>query len=308
MDILSDILTTLRLRGTVYFEANFGAPWGMDIKGGAVANFHLVVQGRCWYRCAGRTQSLEGGDVIVFPHGDRHTLLHAPDGDAQPAEALIGTPVVPDGNDQLPCYGGSGNTTRLICGHFEIDRAGSHALLGALPAVIHLRRDEQTDWVASASQIAVAESASTDAGANAIVDRLAEVLLIRMVRAYSRQTTTEAGFLAALRDPALASALNSMHADPQHGWQLAELARESAVSTTVLVERFQRTLGVAPMQYLTQWRMHKAREMLMSGAQSTGDIAQRVGYASEWSFSKAYKRVFGEGPGATRRTMQQNAE
>ncbi len=306
MDILSDILTTLRLRGTVYFEANFGAPWGMDLKGTGVANFHLITKGQCWYRYDGApgAQLLEQGDVIVFPHGDRHALTHAPDADALPAQTLIAPSSEPGHASQLPSYGGDGQTTRLICGHFEFDRSGSHALLNAMPDVIHLARNEQTDWVAKASEIAIAESASNQAGANAIVDRLAEVLLIRMVRAYAQQTSPQAGFLAALNDPVLASVLTAMHNDPQHRWQLAELARSGAVSSTVLVERFQRFLGVAPMQYLTHWRMHKAREMLLTGVRSIGDVAQRVGYASEWSFSKAYKRVIGEGPGATRRRSQ----
>lgn len=302
MDILSDTLTTLRLRGTVYFQADFGAPWSMEIKGGEMANFHWVVKGQCWFRVndAAPAIQLNEGDAIVFPHGGRHSLVHSPKALALPSEELLGAP---NNVGQRLAYGGHGQTTTLICGHFEIDRRGSHCLLQALPAVIHLLRDAETDWLATASRLAVHESCSTENGANAIVDRLAEVLLIQVVRAYAKTLTDKAGFLAALADPVMSVALARIHAEPDRSWRLPDLADACAVSSTVLVERFNQSLQIAPMQYLTQWRMHKARALLVSSAQSTAQIAQQVGYASEWSFSKAYKRVFNEGPGATRRAL-----
>ena len=132
MDVLSDVLTTLRLRGTVYFQADFGAPWGMDIKGDAVANFHLVVQGSCWLRGPGQDECVElrQGDMAVLAHGHRHALLHSPDADAPPAENVISQDKK---RNQAPEYGGQGDTTRLICGHYEFERAGKHPLLCALP-------------------------------------------------------------------------------------------------------------------------------------------------------------------------------
>ena len=301
MDVLTDILSTLRLRGTVYFQADFCAPWGMDIKGGAVANFHLIVAGTCWLRGPDSEpiRELHEGDMVVLAHGDRHALLHEPDADAPPAESVITTGLA---GEPRPVYGGGGNATTLICGHYEYDRSGMHPLLRALPRLIHLRREQQTEWIATASRLAVAESNSTQDGSTAVVNRLAEVLFIQVIRAYAQQLADQKGFLATLAEPALAKALALLHNDPARHWQLSDLANASGVSRTILAERFKQMLGVAPIQYLTEWRMHKARELLITSKLSVASVAEQVGYATEWSFSKAYKRVFGEGPGATRQT------
>ena len=299
MDVLTDILSTLRLTGTVYFQADFCAPWGMDIKGGAVANFHLVVQGSCWLRGPGPQELLElqQGDIVVLAHGDRHALLHAPDAEAPPAESVIGTGV----GAQAPLvYGGKGNATTLICGHYEYDRAGMHPLLRALPALMHLRHDQQSEWITTASKLTVVESNSTQDGSTAVVNRLAEILLIQLIRSYANQLSDNKGFLATLADPSLAKALSFLHEQPSRSWKLTDLASACGVSRTILVERFKQMLGMAPIQYQTEWRMHKARELLVCSKQSVAQIAEQVGYASQWSFSKAYKRVFDEGPGATR--------
>ncbi len=299
MDVLTDILSTLRLRGTVYFQADFCAPWGMDIKGGQVANFHLIVDGNCWLQGPDSSPpvALQKGDLVVLVHGDRHALLHAPGADAPPAESVIQSP---GGRGERQIYGGSGDPTTLICGHYEYDRTGIHPLIHALPPLIHLRKDHQTEWIATASRLAVAESNSRKDGAGAVVNRLAEVLFIQLIRAYAEQANDRRGFLAGLAEPVLAKALALLHQHPERQWTLVELATTCGVSRTKLSDRFQRVLDMAPIQYLTEWRMHKARELLISENSSVSRVAEQVGYSSEWSFSKAYKRVFGEGPGATR--------
>jgi len=286
MDILTDVLNTLRLRGTVYFQADFGAPWGMDIKGGAIANFHLVVKGECWLRGPNPhdIQQLQQGDMIVLAHGDRHALVHSPKADAQPAETVIG----------------QSKPTRLICGHYEYERAAQHPLLRALPPLIHLRASEQSEWIATASELVVKESSSSMEGSGAVVDRLAEILFIQVIRAYAQQQPKEAGFLAALADSTLATALASLHEEPAKQWQLEDLAKNCGVSRTKLSDRFNEVLGISPMRYMLEWRMHKARDYLINDEFSIAQIAVKAGYASEFSFSKAYKRVFGEAPGGAR--------
>lgn len=301
MDVLSDILSTLRLRGTVYFEADFRAPWGMDMKGGAVANFHLVVEGCCWLRGPGDLglRTLHKGDLVVLPHGDRHALLHAPDAEAKPAEAVVDLGC--DSSRARPQYGGDGDATTLICGHFAYERAGMHPLIEALPSVIHLASDQQK-WIMAASRLTALESSSQEDGSGAVVDRLAEVLLIQVIRAHARNLDDQRGFLAALAEPTLAKALSVLHNEPAKQWHLETVARECGVSRTILVDRFNDILGTAPMRYLKEWRMHKARELFVTSELSVAEVAQQVGYASEWSLSKAYKHMFGEGPGATRRS------
>ncbi len=233
MDVLTDILSTLRLQGTVYFQADFRSPWGMDIKGGSVANFHLVVKGRCWLRGPGQNKisELNEGDMVVFAHGDRHALLHSPEAEAMPANELIGTAK----HSTQPEFGGNGEATTLICGHYDLERAGDHPLLAALPALILLHKEEQSDWIASASRLTVLESDSRQDGSNAVVDRMAEVLLIQVIRAYSERLPERAGFLAALAEPTIARALSLLHDEPARSWQLADLALSCGTSSKVIL-------------------------------------------------------------------------
>ena len=301
MDVLTDVLRALRLRGTAYFRADFRAPWGMAIDRQDVASFHVVVEGTCFATWADADPcALNRGDILVFPHGQSHALLDAWDTEAVPAAELLATQ---RHAERGPEFGGTGERTEIICGHFELDRGGSHPLLAALPRVLVLRRGEGTDpeWVATATRLAVLEADSGRAGSSAVVDRIAEALMIQLIRAHAERSGHSSGFLAALGDRMLGPALAAMHQDPGAAWSVEDLARRIGASRSAFAARFKEMLGNTPMQYLTEWRMYGARELLREGALSTAQIAERVGYQSEFAFAKAYKRVFGEGPGATRR-------
>ncbi len=154
MDVLTEVLRAVRLRGTVYFHAEFRAPWGMNIKGGKFANFHIVVDGDCWLSISGQEFLLAKGDLVVFPHGAEHAIAHASDALVVPAEQLLsGRPL---GAGSRLTLGGDGPTTKLICGHFEYDAEPfRHPLVASLPRSIHLRRGEgpNPDWIATAVQL-----------------------------------------------------------------------------------------------------------------------------------------------------------
>lgn len=307
VDLLADVLRALRLQGTAYFRADFRAPWGMQMPGGPVASFHAVVDGRChaaWddSRAPRRaTATLHSGDIIVFPHGRPHQLSGKAESPVVPAPDLLATRRQ-TGSGRTE-FGGDGLACEIICGHFELDRSGSHPLLAALPPVVVLRRGEGTDpeWVATATRLAVMESTSSRPGSAAIVDRLAEALMIQLIRAHAERNELSTGFLAAIGDRMLGAALTLMHQQPAAPWSVEILARRIGASRSSFAARFKEVLGTSPMQYLTQWRMHGARELLGTQDLSLAEVATRVGYQSEFSFAKAYKRVFGQGPGAARR-------
>lgn len=308
MDALTDVLRTLRLRGTVYFQADFCAPWGMNIKGGEVANFHIVSKGQCWLRVhgTGETLSLHEGDLVVFPHGDSHDLLHAEQADAVPAGALLSKSRSSGGS---LVYGGEGPATNLICGHFEYDRAAAHPLFGFLPVLMHIPNSEGQDanWLTLATQLTVLESNAGREGAGAVVDRLAEVLLIQVLRAYMSQLEAREGFLGALSDQGLARVLALIHDQPERGWTVAGMARHAGMSRSTFAARFKGSLGQTPMQYLSQWRMIKAREILQTTDMTTIEVAESIGYQSEFAFAKMFKRYFGMGPGAMRKAAKESA-
>jgi AraC-like DNA-binding protein len=302
---LTDILRSLRLTGTVYFQADFGAPWGMSLRGGELANFHIVVRGRCWVRPAPTADAipLEEGDLVVFPHGDSHDLLNDVGAEVVPAQRLVGIEGRQGESERRAAgpYGGRGERTTLICGHFEYDQRVAHPLFAALPPMIHLRAPSTSPWVRTAAGLTAQEASAGQPGSGAIVDRLAEVLLMQILRAHVETLDDPATFLASLTDPAVAGALAEIHAAPEAQWTLASLARTVGMSRSGFAEHFKSRCGLSPMSYLTQWRMLRGRELLWTTSLTMAEVAARVGYHSEFAFAKAFKRTFGEAPGAVRR-------
>lgn len=303
MDVLSDILSSIHLGGGVYFRCEFSAPWGMEIKPTAVAEFHVIVRGSCWLRMADRSDPipLHGGDLVAFPHGDAHSLIDAPDGMARPAEEIVHGQNLDDYGPVT--YGGSGLPAAVLCGYFQFDRDTRHPLVAALPSLIHIRGTESRDfaWLQTALDFMIHETKAARPGAEAVVNRLAEVLFVQMVRAYVAQSGAPPGMLAAIADKHIGAALRFMHRVPQDPWTLETLAQQVGMSRSAFAARFNQLVGQTPMQYLTFWRMQKARELLREARLGTAAIAERVGYQSEAAFAKVFKKVVGMGPGAFRR-------
>ncbi|HRD44950.1 MAG TPA: AraC family transcriptional regulator [Caulobacter sp.] len=147
----------------------------------------------------------------------------------------------------------------------------------------------------------MAESRSRRLGGESVLSRLSELIFIEIVRRYAERLPTGAsGWFGALSDPQVGRALRLLHAEPARAWTLAALARETGLSRSVLAERFTAALGAPPMTYLQNWRMQIASSLLAVGSLTVAQIAMEVGYESEAAFSRAFKRVTGEPPGARR--------
>ena len=305
MDTLSDVLDLVRLRGCVYFVADFAAPWGMDMDAVALAPFHLVVRGQCWMRVDGAAHRLAAGDVVLFPHGNGHCLAD------DPASARIpGRDVLAAQQRDQPLFQEGSESVRLLCGHFAIDRGVGHPLLRELPPVIHIRGmdEQQPGLLDGVMTTLVRETASRQPGAGTVVDRLAEVLFVQVLRAHLLQRGAAHGFLAALKEPRLSAAMHFIHANaanPDAGGEgaltLANIAGAAGMSRSALAAHFKAVLGMTPMGYLTAWRMLKARELLRSTGAALPEVAEQVGYTSPAAFSRAFRRAFDRSPGAFRR-------
>jgi AraC-like DNA-binding protein len=303
MDVLSDILGSLRLGGGVRFRCELSAPWGMAMPSSPAAEFHVIVRGSCWLRVPGREEpiALQGGDVVAFLHGGAHRLVDAPEHEARPiGEILEGQSLEHYGP---VTHGGGGLPATVLCGYFEFDRDSLHPLVAALPSFIHLRGTETSEfaWLQTALNFMIHETRTARPGADAVVSRLAGVLFVQIVRAYIEQSRSPPAMLAALADKQIAAALALMHEAPGEAWTLEALARRAGMSRSAFAARFLQLAGHTPMQYLTLWRMQLARRLLSESALSTASIAERVGYQAEAAFSKAFKKLVGVGPGAYRR-------
>ena len=156
-------------------------------------------------------------------------------------------------------------------------------------------------WLSTTLKYTVHEARAGHPGNAAMLGRLTELMFVEILRQYMRQLPPDnTGWLAGLNDPCVGKALRLMHAEPGRNWTVDELAREAAVSRSVLAERFTILVGESPMKYLGNWRIQLAKQLLRDGA-SIQQVASKVGYDSEAAFNRAFKRATGSPPAAWRK-------
>lgn len=308
LDLLSDILTRLSLRGTLYFRTSFTEPWGVRVPAFRdVARFHFAHRGEALVRVAGvpAPVHLAQGDLIVIPHGAAHVLScrHTGPDAALPLDDVLARSGFP-GHGTL-VWGGeeSPRDTQLICGHFALAEGSRHLLFDRLPPFIHLRGygDEAGPWLEATLKVIGAEAGGARLGGDLIALKMSEAIFAQAIRAHVEQAAAADG-VAGFADPYLARALTAFHRAPTAEWTVARLAREAGLSRTGFAERFTRRLGVTPMAYVTSWRMQIAREGLAMRGLSVAEAAEMAGYASESAFSRVFKKEIGTSPAAFRQS------
>ena len=305
-DALSQILDALRLKGSVYFHTHFNPPWGLRVPAyGNVARFHMAMRGMCWLRVDGVDDPirLATGDLAVIPHGAAHVLSDERDREPVPVDDVIRQTGYA-GTGAL-AYGGpdDGQACKLFCGHFEFDPAALHPILEALPRSIHLPNTQtmNSSWLDSVMRFVGAEVTGEGPGADAIVHRLTEIIFIQVIRSFVDTAGEAAGCLAGVLHPKLSRSLARVHAAPERPWTVESMAEAAAMSRTAFAERFTSLVGMTPLGYVTHWRMQLARRQLVTTNDPLIEIAERVGYGSEASFNRAFKRHFDMTPGDLRR-------
>lgn len=288
-DIVSDVLRSLRLRAWIFKQGSYCGAWALDSTGLARVTLHLIGRGQAWVHTENEREPLpvRGGDLVMFPHGNWHQLS--------------GTPRREPGLN-LPTAG-EGPFTTLLCAIVEFEARGVNPIMQALPRAIVVRSEDQgtSAELHALSRMMLAEYETNGAGRAGVLDRLAEVMFVLVLRHHMQRAPELAGFLAAVKDERIARALTLLHRAPGRDWRVNTLAREAGMSRTVFAERFASFLGQTPMQYLASWRMHLADAMLRDGRMSVAQIAAQVGYRTESAFRRAFKRVRGVGPGDARR-------
>jgi AraC-like DNA-binding protein len=320
MDALSETLRVVRLVGAIFINAKFTAPWCYDspsadsaaplLEPGAdrVVIFHLITEGECYVELGNEPPVLlTAGDVVVFPQGHAHRMSSQPG--HPPARGARLDQVLSRRPRQL-IYGGGGRATRLVCGYLACDARLAEMLLAGLPSLlrVNVRESNAGVWLESSVRYALAEARSPRPGGAGVLAKLAEVLFIEVLRLYmNEQSVGRTGWLAGLGDRIVGAVLNALHARPAHAWTLEELASEARTSRSVLAERFQHLVGSSPMQYLTQWRMLLASNLLCRSNAPLARIAEDVGYQTDTAFSRAFRREFGSPPAAWRRTQSLRA-
>lgn len=301
MDVLTDVLQTVRARAACSGRIEASAPWGFEIPASDQARFHVVLEGRACLRLAdGQVVELERGDLVAMPHGDGHALLDSVDSPSIPLAELLRQRE----RGHHMRIGGGGERASLWSGRIEFEDRRGNPLLAVLPQVIVLRGElaRNVQWLEPTLAILSCESASERPGAQTVVSRLADVIFIQIVRGHLATLGRDGtGWLAALADPQVGAALALVHQDPRLNWTVQELAQRVAMSRSAFAARFTKLVREPPLHYVTRWRMLKAASLLRDGQATIAQIAETVGYDSEAAFSKAFKRALGVAPGAYRR-------
>ena len=312
-DVLSELLRAVRLTGSVYMNGRFSAPFGVisparwdDQDQMArlrhVSVFHLIAEGRCRLQTAdGKVCELTKGDVLLLPFTAQHRFWSG-----EPETFGFGPDLLEDGPVNgvgLVSHGGGGEVTRLVCGFMESAELLAAPLFRSLPPLLveHTDGDPVSGMLAGTAAEILRQVDNAAPGTPFLLGRLMELLFVEVLRRHAARLPESAGgILAAMRDPIVARAIQMLHQQPSRRWTIDDLATECGSSRSVLSERFNQLVGKPPIEYLTGWRIQLAAERLRSSPDTLARIAETVGYESEASFSRAFKREMGLSPGAWR--------
>jgi AraC-like DNA-binding protein len=315
MDALSDALRIVRLKGGVFLNAQFTAPWCLSSRVGPadagslfqhsehVVLYHYVAEGRLLAQVQGGSSvEIEAGEVVIFPRNNHHLLGSDLTLPPVPTRQIVRP--APDGSGWVIAHGGGGALTRIVCGFLGCDRLDGNPLLDSLPPV--LRFDARTGsagaWIRSSLEFASSELAAGRAGADIVLAKLSELLFIEALRRYVDALPDEqTGWLAGLKDPFVSRTLSLLHGQLSRQWTVDELGSEAGLSRSALADRFTRLIGEPPMRYLGRWRIQVAAHQLRDTDAPLAQIADNVGYGSEAAFSRAFKLATGRPPAAWRK-------
>jgi len=298
-DVLGDIMETLRFRGSLFFRSDLAAPWGMSLTETGFPRFHIVMSGECFVGSDDHDAvKAEGADIIMLPNGTSHWIADRPGRELVPSTKAgraceLGNPLFQNGEI----------TNRLICGLVRFDQGASHPILDALPDVMHFSMLESAGPIWSVVKLIDAEMQSGQNQGSRIVDRLTEVMFLKLLNHFVQENDAATGFLAALRDRRVYRALALIHQEPEYSWTLDSLGKRVGMSRATLVRRFQDVVGVAPMAYIADWRIMKAHNLVKYSATSFEQIADATGFASARTLSRAFQRQFGCTPNELRRSQ-----
>jgi AraC-like DNA-binding protein len=291
IDPLSDVFALLDVRGARCTRLEAAGKWAFHFPAKPALKFVALLRGECWLTLPGtRPFALGAGDTFLLCNA-RYEIASDLGRKARDGIASFDWT-----RSNIARHGG--DDTVLLGGSFEFGGANAELLLAALPSFMHIpASDRSAAILRSTLQMLDTELEAAQMGASLMVERMGDILLVQSLRAYvAKEGVETTGWLGALTDPRIGAALSLIHKDPGHRWTVDELASAVGVSRSGFALRFKALVGLPPLDYLTRWRMQRAREALRRKEASVATLAAALGYSSESAFGNAFKRVFGHAP------------
>jgi AraC-like DNA-binding protein len=295
-DVLTSVMNNLQFKGQVFCYSKFSAPWAIRMKRKDYAHFHVFEHGQGWIEleASGEQTFAATGDLIILPHGAAHILKDKPSTKPVDIDFLLDSC-----QDHVLQHGGGGAETTTVCGAFKFENQVGNPILSLLPELIHVPcvKMEGRVWLESALNFLAQEAQYPREGSGSIIGHLTGIIFVQAVRAWiESQPLGHGGWLGALRDKQISEALSLIHQKPAEPWTISKLASEVGMSRSAFATKFTSLVGDAPLTYLTQWRMNLAASYLLNDQLRIREIAERVGYQSQASFTNAFKRSFAVSP------------
>jgi len=299
MDVLSDVLSVSKMGSSVICEPVLSAPWGMKFEPDAKAMFHLIRSGTCFLQTNTMDQPLRlmQGDVVLITKCNGHKLTDSEASSVEPFRDVLarqkGTPL-----EDSPY-----SVTSMLCGVYYFQQYEYNPVLSLLPNVIHIPADKVQNnmQLHALIQLILLESGRSEVGSNTAITRYIDVMFIYIVRTWlQQQPRGKAGWLGALNDPRIGMAISLIHKNPSNKWTVASLANQVNMSRSSFAQKFNTLVGETPLSYLTKWRMDLSSKLLTESNQKLMTVAAAVGYDSETSFSKTFKKFKSLPPGEYR--------
>ena len=322
MDPITDIFRTMHVTAFGLHRLEATAPWGLKQATQAeetirpsgksappkdLAHFAMVSRGNCWLSVEGISEPipLTGGDCFLLAKGTSIVLRDSPRSRPRLTFQQIGAKAI--GN--VAHCGGGGAPTTIVCGSLSFDDASVKPIAQLLPSFILMKADEaRTLALHNTVRALASEMAEQAPGSGVVATRLAEVLVIQVLRAHiaSQVEGRNKGWLRAIFDPHIGTALSAVHGNVSTHWTVESLATAAGMSRSAFAARFKELLGQTPLEYVTEWRMQKAMHLLEKRDEKLIGVARSVGYESDAAFSKAFKRIVGASPGEYLKRVDQS--
>ena len=302
-DVLGDIFQTLRFSGSIFFQSELAAPWGMSLTPVGFPRFHIALLGDCF---AGsdddETVKVQEMDIVMLPNGDPHWIAD------QPGRELVSSQSAGDacelGN---PLFQNGEITNRIMCGLVRFDEESSHPILDALPKIVHFPKHKTPESIWMTVMSIGAEIRRAQNHRTPIVDRLTEVLFLQLLNHYVNENGQTIGFLAALSDRRVRRLLGLIHSDPGFDWSLSTLGAQAGMSRATLLRHFQHAAGMAPMEYIWSWRLMKAYNAIKYTSAPLPGIATTMGFTSSKTLARAFERKYGYTPHKLRQASRDDS-